>query len=356
MTVPTNENKRMHNAYDAQKELAAFLHEWQSDDPCLTVHTSGSTGVPKPVRVEKRRMEASAHMTCSFLGLSARDTALLCMPLQYIAGKMVVVRSLVAGMKLVSVTPSSRPLAALGEVPTFAAMVPLQVACSTEDAGDLDKLRRIRHLIIGGGAVDSTLAAKLADFPNAVWSTYGMTETLSHIAMRRMNGPKADDCYTPLPGVRVWTNAASCLCIEAPQLFDGMLQTHDVAAFAPDGRRFRILGRIDNVIDSGGIKIQAEEVERRAQPWAPFPFAVTSRPDPKLGEAVVMVIEAPSGSDADAQLATFRAKLEEELPRYWRPRHYIRVVAIPKAGNGKIARAELRKLARPGTNEGSGEE
>lgn len=330
--------------YDAHKELEAFLSEWRSNDSFLTVHTSGSTGEPKPLRVEKRRMEASARMTCRFLGLTSKDTALLCMPLRYIAGKMVVVRSLVTGMQIINVEPSSRPLASLDKVPTFAAMVPLQVACSVENAGDLEKLRSIRNLIIGGGAIDEKLADILRDFPNAVWSTYGMTETLSHIAMRRISGMDADEYYSPLPGIRVWLNAASCLCIEAPQLFDGVLETHDVAVFAPDGHRFRILGRIDNVIDSGGIKIQAEEVERMARPLAPFSFAVTSRTDSRLGEAVAMVVEAEPSEETDRLVSLFKKKLEDVLPHYWRPRSYIAVPSIPKAGNGKIARAELKKL------------
>lgn len=334
----------MPDNYDAHKELEAFLSEWCSSDSCLTVHTSGSTGVPKPLRVEKRRMEASARMTCRFLGLTSQDTALLCMPLRYIAGKMVVVRSLVAGMQIINVKPCSRPLASLDKVPTFAAMVPLQVACSVENDGDLAKLRSIRNLIIGGGAIDEKLADILRGFPNAVWSTYGMTETLSHIAMRRISGRDADEYYSPLPGIRVWLNAASCLCIEAPQLVGGVLETHDVAEFAPDGQRFRILGRIDNVIDSGGIKIQAEEVERLARPLAPFPFAVTSRYDSKLGEAVAMVVEAEPGEDTDRLLSLFKKKLEEVLPHYWLPRSFIAVPSIPKAGNGKIARAELKKM------------
>lgn len=109
-------------------DLQDFLNDWHNGSPTVPVHTSGSTGAPKPLRVEKRRMEASARLTCDFLGLAPGDTALLCMPLDYIAGKMMVVRSLVRGLRLVSVKPSSRPLAGLDEAPVFAAMVPMQVA------------------------------------------------------------------------------------------------------------------------------------------------------------------------------------------------------------------------------------
>ena len=165
--------------------LNEFLSEWESASPTLVVHTSGSTGKPKPMTVEKRRMEASARITCDFLGLHPGDTALLCMPLDFIAGKMVVVRSIVRSLKLVCVKPSGHPLQGITEAPVFAAMVPMQVYNSMQVPEELRVLRQIRHLIIGGGAVSDDMAKLLREFPNAVWSTYGMTETLSHIAHRR---------------------------------------------------------------------------------------------------------------------------------------------------------------------------
>ena len=237
-------------------DLQDFLNDWHNGSPTVPVHTSGSTGAPKPLRVEKRRMEASARLTCDFLGLAPGDTALLCMPLDYIAGKMMVVRSLVRGLRLVSVKPSSRPLAGLDEAPVFAAMVPMQVACSLHCAKERRLLMGIRHLIIGGGAVDKALEKELRSFPNAVWSTYGMTETLSHIALRRLSGPDADSWYTPFTGVGVSLGADGCLVIDAPLVCDGTLHTNDFAELHPDGRRFRILGRKDNVINSGGVKIR----------------------------------------------------------------------------------------------------
>ena len=165
------------------QDLDAFLQEWQNDEPTVWVHTSGSTGTPKPMQVEKKRMEASARLTCAFLGLKEGDSALLCMPLQYIAGKMVVVRSLVAGLRLIPMAPSGHPLKDLKEAPTFAAMIPMQVYNTLQVPEEKDILMGIKHLIIGGGAIDDALANELKDFPNQVWSTYGMTETLSHIAL-----------------------------------------------------------------------------------------------------------------------------------------------------------------------------
>ena len=170
-----------------QASLADFLAEWFSASEQVLVHTSGSTGTPKPMWVEKQRMMASACLTCSFLGLQENDTALLCMPLKYIAGKMVVVRALVYGLNLIVSPPSGHPLANLSASPVFAAMIPMQVFNSLQNLHEQTLLKEIKHLIIGGGAVDAEVEKQLQAFPHAVWSTYGMTETLSHIALRRLN-------------------------------------------------------------------------------------------------------------------------------------------------------------------------
>ena len=158
------------NQQEFLQSLEAFLQEWHNDEPTVWVHTSGSTGTPKPMQVEKERMMASARLTCSFLGLKEGDSALLCMPLQYIAGKMVVVRSLIANLKLIPVTPCGHPLKDLKEAPTFAAMIPMQVYNSLQVPEERALLKEIKQLIIGGGAIDDQLANELKDFPNAVWS------------------------------------------------------------------------------------------------------------------------------------------------------------------------------------------
>ena len=210
-------------------DLEEFIAEWHNDSPTLLVHTSGSTGQPKPMLVEKRRMEASSRITCQYLGLKPGDTALLCMSLDYIAGKMMAVRALTCGLRLIAVEPSGEPLKAVTEPIDFAAMVPMQVYNSLRDPVQRERLKAVKHLIIGGGAIDEALAAELRDFPNAVWSTYGMTETLSHIALRRLNGPDASDWYTPFEGVGISLNDEGCLVIDAPTVHDGPLITNDIA-------------------------------------------------------------------------------------------------------------------------------
>ena len=318
--------------------LDEFLTEWNNDSDSMLVHTSGSTGAPKPLMVEKRRMEASARITCSFLGLKAGDTALLCMPLDYIAGKMVVVRSLVCHLHLIAVQPSGHPLKGLDSAPVFAAMVPMQVYNSMNNPAECRLLKQIRHLIIGGGAVDDTMAAALRNFPHAVWSTYGMTETLSHVALRRLSGIDASLWYTPFDTVDIALNEDGCLVIDAPAVCDGLLTTNDRAELSADGRRFRILGRRDNVIDTGGIKLQAEEIERVLRPFMDVPFLITKRRDAKFGEIVVLLVQA---ADADA----YKTVCAKALPKYWQPRIHLSVDRIPMTETGKPQRAEAEKMA-----------
>ena len=317
--------------------LDEFVSDWQSDSPTLLVHTSGSTGQPKPMLVEKRRLEASARITCGFLGLRAGDTALLCMPLDFIAGKMVVVRSLVWGLQLVAVEPSGHPLKGLTESPTFAAMVPMQVYNRLRVEEERRLLRDIKHLIIGGGAVNSDMAEALRGFPNAVWSTYGMTETLSHIALRRLSGAEASEWYEPFDGVGVTTNADGCLVIDAPAVCAQPLVTNDIAEIAPDGRRFRIRGRRDNVVCSGGLKLQIEEMEARLQPHLNVPYMISKRPDDKFGEAVVLLAVT---DDMESVCEVCR----KHMPRYEQPRYFLAVSELPMTSTGKPARAEAMKL------------
>ena len=317
--------------------LDEFVSDWLSDSPTLLVHTSGSTGKPKPMLVEKRRMEASARITCGFLGLRAGDTALLCMPLDFIAGKMVVVRSLVWGLRLVAVEPSGHPLKGLTESPTFAAMVPMQVYNSLKVEEERRLLRDIKHLIIGGGAINRDMAEALRGFPNAVWSTYGMTETLSHIALRRLSGAEASEWYEPFDGVGVTTSADGCLVIDAPAVCAQPLVTNDIAEIAPDGRRFRIRGRRDNVVCSGGLKLQIEEMEARLQPHLNVPYMISKRPDDKFGEAVVLLAVT---DDMESVCEVCR----KHMPRYEQPRYFLAVSELPMTSTGKPARAEAMKL------------
>ena len=327
------------NCPPALWDLYLFLNEWFDASPIITVHTSGSTGVPKELVVRKDRMMQSARLTCEFLNLQAGDTALLCMNLRYIGAMMMVVRSLVAGLNLVVRPASGHPLSDV-EVPLkFAAMVPLQVYNTLRVPAERKRLEHTDILIIGGGAVDDSLEAELKTIPIAAYSTYGMTETLSHIALRRLNGEAASKCYYPFPSVELSLSAENTLIVKAPLICDDVLQTNDIACLCSDGG-FTIAGRKDNVINSGGIKIQAEEMENRLQPFIPVPFAVTAVPDPCLGQALTLLIAGKP------DIKELENKLQAVLETYYRPKHIFITELIPQTENGKIDRTGCRILAQ----------
>ena len=329
-----------------------FLEEWNGESPYIRVHTSGSTGQPKELRVERSRMLASARMTCDYLSLRRGDVALLCLPLEFIAGKMMVVRSLERGMQLLEVTPSAHPLARdMGHI-DFAAMVPSQVYETLREPAEKARLAEIGNIIIGGGILPAGVEQELRSFPNAIYCTYGMTETLSHIAMRRVSGEHAADIYTPMDGVTL--SLTDCeddrhtvgrLVIDAPHLCSATLVTNDIVQMA--GRGFRVIGRTDNVICSGGIKLHIEQLEEQLRPHMPCPFCITGQPHPKLGEAAVLMAESEPPL-AGHLTEVIRSVCRRHLPRYAVPRTVIAVPRLPLTANGKPDRAAARRMVQTG--------
>ena len=347
--------------------LEDFFSEWNNDSDRVLVHTSGSTGKPKPMMVEKKRMLNSARITCDFLGLKPGDSALLCMSLDYIAGKMVVVRSIERHLHLISVSPSGHPLKNIdlkdvngkdvnGEI-TFAAMVPMQVYNTLQVPEERERLTHIRHLIIGGGAIDASLEKELQTLPGniAIWSTYGMTETLSHIALRRINGAEASEWYQPFDSVKISQTEEGCLVIDAPLVCAETLVTNDIVEIESyiynkvEKLRFRIKGRKDNVICSGGIKIQIEEVEALLKPHLEKPFMIAKKKDEKFGEIAVLLTE---DEDLKKVEATIRRLLsgksddsnkssESKSHKYWIPREFRYVDHLPLTETGKPKRCCL---------------
>lgn len=347
--------------------LEDFFSEWNNDSDRVLVHTSGSTGKPKPMMVEKKRMLNSARITCDFLGLKPGDSALLCMSLDYIAGKMVVVRSIERHLHLISVSPSGHPLKNIdlkdvngkdvnGEI-TFAAMVPMQVYNTLQVPEERERLTHIRHLIIGGGAIDASLEKELQALSGniTIWSTYGMTETLSHIALRRINGAEASEWYQPFDSVKISQTEEGCLVIDAPLVCAETLVTNDIVEIEPyiynkvEKTRFRIKGRKDNVICSGGIKIQIEEVEEFLKPHLEKPFMLAKKKDEKFGEIAVLLTE---DEDLKKVEATIRRLLsgksddsnkssESKSHKYWIPREYLHVDHLPLTETGKPKRCCL---------------
>ena len=325
-----------------QQRVADFIASFQDSDAYIEVQTSGSTGVPKRMLVEKSRMLASARRTNDFLGLQPGDVAIVCLPVEYIAGKMMVVRALERNLRMEVVTPSSNPLKdfdanRLG-AQTLLAITPHQFAEILADERASHILKRVSHIIIGGGALPERVEQKAKDLPGNVYATYGMTETLSHIALRRINGEHPETHFFPLEGVRLSQDTEGCMIVFDPQTNNAPLHTNDLVELLPDGR-FRILGRRDNVVCSGGIKLQIEEIEHKLAAVIPVPFMLTYVKDERLGQALTMLYTGDISPSELHQLCAAR------VGRYEVPKHFFRVSTLPMTETGKPARSEAHRVA-----------
>lgn len=267
------------------KEISFFLKEWFSDEDFIKVNTSGSTGKPKTIFLKKEYVINSAKATGSFFGLSKNTKALLCLPTTYIAGKLMVVRALTLGWHLDVIFPSLHPLNNATNQYDFSAMTPMQVENSFYN------LNTIKQLIVGGGAVSKSLEEKLQILKTKVFATYGMTETITHIAVKKLN----HKIYTPnyyqlLPDVTIYKDQRDCLVIKAPKITEDIIFTNDVVQLISD-KQFNWLGRFDNVINSGGIKLQPEVIENKLSNVLTNRFFVTGFSDEYLGEKLVLIVE-----------------------------------------------------------------
>lgn len=302
-----------------------FLSDWLNEEAYVTVHTSGSTGAPKPIQLQKSRMAAHARMTGEFFDLQPGDKALVCLPAAYIAGKMMLVRGIVLGLDLTFVAPDSRPLAGLQPQDfAFAAMVPLQVEQSLQH--DREAFERIRTVIIGGAPISPGLQEQLRDCSNQLYATYGMTETITHIAVQDV---RQEEWFTPLSGVTLRQDHRDCLVIEAPTLVDEPVVTNDVVDLSH--QRFRWLGRYDNVINTGSIKVHPEQVEKVLAPFITQRFFIAGWPDEQLGQVVTLIVEGEA-----VDLEALRAKVE--LPKHHFPRQRKVVAKFEETKSGKIKR------------------
>ncbi len=267
-------------------EVNQFIDEWYSDTEYMTVRTSGSTGIPKEIQLSKKHMTTSAKMTRDHLGLKENDTALLCLSPKTIAGKMMIVRCIVIGMDLTVTDISGNPLKGINTGFDFTAMVPLQLENSINS--ELSTLQKIKSIIVGGGSVSNGLNDRITELSCEVHHTFGMTETISHIAMRNLS--KRENEFSALPGVH-FNLQNECLVIQAPELGVSDLKTTDIVELTSP-TSFIWKGRQDFVINSGGIKIHPEEIEQTLSRTIISPFFIIGLEDSKLGNKVVLCIES----------------------------------------------------------------
>ncbi len=275
-------------------QLYFFLKDWFDVTSIVKVKTSGSTGTPKIIQLKKKHMINSAKATGTFFNLSENTTALLCLSPDYIAGKMMLVRALVLGWQLDVVVPNSNPLHKITKQYDFSAMVPLQLENS------LKEIYRIKKVIVGGAPVSKMLLEKIQKLPTAVFATYGMTETITHIAVKSLNDSamslrgvvtRQSQNYITLPYLKISKDSRGCLIINAPKISDASIITNDVVEILSE-TEFKWLGRFDNIINSGGIKLIPEQIEKKLSVIIDYRFFVIGIPDKKLGEKLVLVVEA----------------------------------------------------------------
>jgi acyl-CoA synthetase (AMP-forming)/AMP-acid ligase II len=321
----------------SEKQLYHFMREWENDLPSIVAHTSGTTGTPKEIRIEKAKMLHSALMTLGFLKIQPNDTALLCLSCEHIAGKMMVIRSITGLLNLLPVEPSANPLKNVADDQEihFAAFVPLQVKEILRHPGSVRKLAKIKNVLIGGAPLPPELRTKLAKFKNNIYETYGMTETISHIALRKLSGSKQGNYFETLPGIHVSKDKRNCLLIHVPSLSAETIVTNDVVELK-DRHHFKWLGRFDNMVNSGGIKLIPELLEAKIKSLIPQRFFFAGIPDGRLGEKLVLAIEGDPLSKK--MLLQLKRRLVLHLKKYELPKEILFLPQFSESSAGKIIR------------------
>lgn len=306
---------------DFEKPVGDFILDWFDAKEYIEMYTSGSTGNPKTIKVEKQAMVNSALATGDFFGLEAGNTILNCLPVKYVAGKMMFIRAFILGLEMDFVAPSANPLELVDKKYDFTALVPLQAMNS------IDVLHNFKTIIIGGAAVSAELEKMLKPIKSNIYETYGMTETITHIAARKL-GEKA---FTTFPNVVLSQDENNCLLIHATTISDEIIHTNDIVELVSENE-FVFLGRFDNVINSGGIKLIPEQIEKKMLPFIKNRFFVTGKKDKELGEHLVLVVEG--------EKQVINLDKITSLDKYEKPKEVIFVNKFKETATGKIIRKE----------------
>jgi O-succinylbenzoic acid--CoA ligase len=322
-----------------QLDIYTFILEWLDENKQVKAKTSGSTGAPKNILLEKAKMVESAKMTGEFFKFQNDNKALLCLSPQFIAGKMMIVRAIVWQINLICVKPDGHPLDELNSNIDFAAMIPLQVSNYIHKKTQLEKIKTI---LIGGGVVDKNLENKLDNIDSNFFSSFGMTETLSHVAIKTLNGPNKSKTYKALNGITFSTDTRDCLKIKAQKLINKEIVTNDIVNLI-SASEFEWQGRFDHVINSGGIKLFPEQIEEKLIPYINQAFFLIGIPDEYLGEKMILLIE--SNNHSDEQKKKILAEIEPYLEKFQSPRDIYTISEFKRTATGKIQRkATLTRL------------
>ena len=317
-----------------QQELGNFLLDWLDNKDYVNVQTSGSTGKPKKLKIKKEAMVNSAIATGDFFNLKPGDKVLHCLPSNFIAGKMMIVRAIILGLELDMVEPKALPLIDYEKDYAFCAFTPMQLKNFAK------YLKSIKTVIVGGGQVSEPIIESIKDKKPHVYETYGMTETVSHIAVKKLNNfndSEEDKFFKTLPDIAVSVDDRSCLVIDAPHLSKKKIITNDIVKVHSE-KNFEWLGRFDNVINSGGIKLFPEQIEKKLKSKIKEEFFIASKPDDTLGEKVVLVIEKKTND--------FDTSIFDGLDKYEKPKEVITIAKFIETASGKIHRKKTLALKK----------
>jgi O-succinylbenzoic acid--CoA ligase len=325
-------------------QVLAFCQGWLNGVKSFEITTSGSTGKPKDILMQRKQMEVSSAATRSFFQVTTGARLLCCLNTWMVAGKMMLVRGLEWDAEIHVVKPGENPLLGLeGLIFDFVAMVPMQVAAALSDKKSLPPLKNIKALLIGGANSSPTLLQQITAQGLTAYQTYGMTETVSHIALAKINGPEL--IYRILPGVKIGTDAAQRLWVKAPMAAAEKLQTNDLVEII-DGERFKWLGRADFTINSGGIKLQPELMEPKMTPafesiFGHAHFFLHGKEDEKLGQKLVLIIQGSHrNTEKERELLD---QIKTLFDRYHLPKEIHYAEAFKRTQSGKINRPETFK-------------
>ena len=309
-------------------KVETFCQQWENGLP-ISILTSGSTGKPKEIMFTKEQFILSAKKTIAFFNLNENTKGLLCLSPDTIGGKMMMVRAIVGNYSLFITNPSLDPFEHLDEQIDFVALVPAQVSHILKNPSSLSKLKLVKHILIGGAEITKVLCEQLKHHGIKAYQSYGMTETISQVALREIG---LNTEYHALPGIH-FTQEQNCLTIHYPEINSKPIQTTDQVVLMDD-QRFIWKGRADFVINSGGKKIHPEELELRLSSYISGRFFLSSIPHPIWGEALVLLTEHPTSLDKTTLSAEFRA---HEIPKF------TQTVPMILTESGKIQRERTSK-------------
>ncbi|MFT7249360.1 MAG: O-succinylbenzoic acid--CoA ligase [Arcticibacterium sp.] len=325
---------------DYFEKVKDFVLLWESGVQTLEVQTSGSTGEAKIIKLNRNQILASVEQTKNAFHLNEEHLFICNLSINHIAGKLMIIRALTLNSELIVIHPEGDFIKNLGNQTyllhrnagkVFFAFVPLQLEKILRTSDGYDILHKAKAIIVGGAAVNSHLLQKIKDLKVPVYATYGMTETVTHVAIKKLNGTEPDPYFTVLEGTEIRLNKLACLVVKNTATDNKWLDTNDLTKLITD-KSFSLLGRLDNVINSGGLKLNLDLIEHKIDSILShnIPFFCFGLPDEHLGQKLVLCLES------DRKDTTILGQLKNQMPKFNSPKEVLVFKKFERTLSGKI--------------------